>query len=267
MVTGTDQAGKKITARAAAQLLAARDPMIARLVAQASPPSFPRPADSNFAALVRAITYQQLAGNAARAIHGRLVAAMDGQVSAERLLALSDDELRAAGLSRGKVLSLRDLAAKVLDGTVVLDPRLIARKSDAEVTVQLTSVRGIGKWTADVFLLFQLRRLDVWPTGDLAIRRGYGLGWQVPTPTARQLDLLGEPYRPYRSVVAWYCWQAAELYGKSQLVLPAEPAIGNAVTLRAAGPAKRRTAGRSSRRASAQTVPVPSTAPPIVSVK
>ena len=127
-------------------------------------------------------------------------------------IALSDETLRAVGLSRAKVLSLRDLAAKVLDGTVVLSPRGLARESDEEIIARLSPVRGIGTWTAEMFLLFQLRRLDVWPVGDLGVRRGYGLAWQVPTPTVRELQPLGDPYRPYRSVLAWYCWRAAELY-------------------------------------------------------
>jgi DNA-3-methyladenine glycosylase II len=81
------------------------------------------------------------------------------------------------------------------------------------VIARLIGVRGIGRWTIDVFLMFQLRRLDVWPVGDLGVRRGYALAWNVPTPTPRALDSLGDPYRPYRSVLAWYCWQADELYG------------------------------------------------------
>jgi DNA-3-methyladenine glycosylase II len=113
-------------------------------------------------------------------------------------------------LSRAKVVSLRDLAAKVLDGTVMLSPRGLSRESDEQIIARLSAVRGIGTWTAEMFLLIQLRRLDVWPVGDLAVRRGYGLAWQVPTPTARELQPLGDPYRPYRSVLAWYCWQAAE---------------------------------------------------------
>ena len=108
--------------------------------------------------------------------------------------------------------SLRDLAAKVLDGTVVLSPRGLARESDDEIIERLSAVRGIGPWTSEMFLLFQLRRLDVWPVGDLGVRRGYGLAWQVPTPTARELGPFGDPFRPYRSVAAWYCWRAAELY-------------------------------------------------------
>jgi DNA-3-methyladenine glycosylase II len=200
---------------AAARELAARDPVVASLVAAAGLPRVREPLESHFAALVRAIVYQQLAGAAAAAIHGRLVAALHGEVTPGCLLALSAEELRAAGLSANKAASLRDLAAKVTDGTVVLDPRRIWRESDDEVVARLSAVRGIGRWTAQMFLLFQLRRLDVWPTGDLGVRRGYGLAWQVPTPSARELEPLGEPFRPYRSVVAWYCWRAAELYASA----------------------------------------------------
>ena len=197
---------------AAAAILAERDPVLRRLVAETGPPRLTPPTEGHFGALVRAIVYQQLAGAAAAAIHGRLVAALDGEITPERLLSLPDDALRAAGLSRRKVESLRDLAAKVLDGTVVLDPPGLRAESDAEVIARLSSVRGIGAWTAQMFLLFQLRRLDVWPTGDLGVRKGYGLAWGVPTPTAKELEPLGDPYKPYRSVLAWYCWRAAELY-------------------------------------------------------
>jgi DNA-3-methyladenine glycosylase II len=211
---------RKVTPREAARVLAEQDPVIARLLAATGPPSFPAPTETHFGTLVRAITFQQLAGAAARAIHGRLVTALDGDVAPERLLALPEESLRAAGLSGAKVASLRDLSAKVLDGTVVLEPRRLARIGDAEIVERLSTVRGIGRWTAEMFLMFQLRRLDVWPTGDLGVRRGYGLAWAVPTPTPRQLDALGEPYHPYRSVVAWYCWRAAELYGKQAVDLP-----------------------------------------------
>ena len=196
----------------AARILADRDPVIAKLISDAGPMRLRRPEMSPFAALVRAIVYQQLAGPAARAIHGRLVAALDGEVEPAALLALSDETLRAVGLSANKVLSMRDLAAKVLDGTVVLSPRRLSRRSDEEIITRLSAVRGIGRWSAEMFLIFQLRRLDVWPVGDLGVRRGYGLAWHVPTPTARELEPLGDPYRPYRTVVAWYCWRAAELY-------------------------------------------------------
>jgi DNA-3-methyladenine glycosylase II len=220
---------RKVGIRDAAQILAERDPVLARLVAEAGLPSLPRPTETHFAALVRSITYQQLAGlghqpgqhrvalgqlagPAARAIHGRLVQAMDGEVTPERLLSLPPEALRAAGMSANKAASVQDLATKVLDGTVVLNSRGLARESDAEIVARLTTVRGIGKWSAEIFLMFQLRRLDVWPTGDLGVRKGYGLAWQIPTPTPKQLDLLGEPYHPYRTVVAWYCWRATQLY-------------------------------------------------------
>jgi DNA-3-methyladenine glycosylase II len=205
-------APRRVTHAAAARILAERDPVIAQLVAETGPPRLRRPAESGFESLVRAIVYQQLAGRAAAAIHGRLIAALDGEVRPERLLTLHADEFRAAGLSAAKVASLLDLAAKVVDGTVALSPRALSRESDDEIVARLSSVRGIGRWTAEMFLMFQLRRLDVWPTGDLGVRRGFGLAWKIPMPTARQLEPLGEPYRPYRSVAAWYCWRAAELY-------------------------------------------------------
>jgi len=184
-----------------------------RLVAEAGPPKVRPPAETHFEALVRAVVYQQLAGPAAAAIHGRLIAALGDEVTAKRLLSLPTGTLRSVGLSANKAASLQDLAAKVLDGTVVLDPAGLRRESDAEVVARLSAVRGIGKWTAEMFLMFQLRRLDVWPTGDLGVRKGFGLAWEIPTPTAKQLEPLGDPYRPYRSVVAWYCWRAAEIYG------------------------------------------------------
>jgi len=212
--------GRKVTPRQAAQLLAERDPVLARLVAAAGLPSLPVPTETHFGTLVRAITFQQLAGPAARSIHGRLIAALDGEVTPERLLALPDDALRAAGLSGAKTASLRDLSGKVLDGTVVLEPRRLTRLSDDEIAARLSSVRGIGRWTAEMFLIFQLRRPDVWPTGDLGVRRGYGLAWGVPMPTPKQLEALGEPYHPYRSTVAWYCWRAAELYGRQAVAIP-----------------------------------------------
>ena len=205
----------RVGIRKAAQILAGRDPVLARLAGEVGLPSLPRPTESHFATLVRSIVYQQLAGAAARAIHGRLILALDGEVTPERMLTLAPETLRSAGLSARKAASLRDLSAKVLDGTVTLNPRGLARESNEEIVARLTTVQGIGKWSAEIFLIFQLRRLDVWPTGDLAVRRGYALAWGIPTPTPKQLDLLGEPYRPYRTVLAWYSWRAAQLYAGS----------------------------------------------------
>ena len=204
-----------VSPRTAALALAEREPVIAELVALTGLPTFSKPVDSNFAALVRSVLYQQLAGAAASAIHGRLIAALGGEVTPERLLSLSTETLRAAGLSGNKTLALQDLAAKVLDGTVVIEGRGLSGQSDDELVARLSTVRGIGRWTAEMFLMFQLRRSDVWPTGDLGVRKGYGLAWKIPTPTPKQLDVLGEPLRPYRTVAAWYCWRAAELYGRA----------------------------------------------------
>ena len=195
---------------AAVEALAAADPVIRRLAAETGPVRIPRPRSSPFEALVQAIVYQQLATAAARAIHGRLVAALDGVVEPEGIAAMTEETMRTVGLSGAKMRSLHDLAAKVLDDTVDLAPRRLARRSDEEIVERLTSVRGIGAWSAEMFLIFQLRRLDVWPASDLGVRRGYGIAWDRPTPTARELQPLGDPYRPYRTVLAWYCWKADE---------------------------------------------------------
>ena len=102
----------------------------------------------------------------------------------------------------------------------MLDQRKLRALTDEEIVARLSSVRGIGEWTSQMFLLFRLRRLDVWPTGDLGVRKGYGLAWGIPTPTPKELQPLGDPFRPYRSVAAWYCWRAAEFYaGAAQSAL------------------------------------------------
>jgi DNA-3-methyladenine glycosylase II len=167
-----------------------------------------RPRRTHFAELVRAICYQQLAGAAARTIHGRLETAL-GTTTPEAVLATPVADLRAAGLSGNKTASIRDLAEKVLAGDVELDR--VARLSDEEIIRELTLVRGIGRWTAEMFLMFQLGRLDVWPVDDLGVRKGYGILFGLsPAPTARELQPLGDELRPYRSVAAWYCWRAAD---------------------------------------------------------
>ena len=197
--------------RAAIDEVASRDPVLADLVARVGPIRYrPRDPDGPFAALVRAIVFQQLAGRAAQAIYGRVRATVGDTLTPEALSAVSDADLRAAGLSANKLASLRDLSAKVLDGSVVLSRA--SRRSDEELIGQLTTVRGIGRWTAEMYLMFQLRRLDVWPVDDLGVRQGYALAWGIdPPPTAKQLEPLGDPFRPYRSIVARYCWAAVPL--------------------------------------------------------
>jgi len=197
--------------RAAIDEVASRDPVLARLVARVGPLTHrPRDPDGPFGALVRAIVYQQLAGRAAQAIHGRVRAAVGETLTPDTLAAVPDRKLRAAGLSANKLASLRDLSAKVRDGTVVLTRT--SRRTDDELIARLVAVRGIGRWTAEMYLMFQLRRLDVWPVDDLGVRQGYGLAWRLdPAPTAKELEPLGERFRPYRSVVARYCWAAVPL--------------------------------------------------------
>lgn len=174
---------------------------------RAGPFYLPRRSTSHFAAIAESILHQQLAGAAAAAIHRRFVALFDGDLSPETVLAVPPSRLRAAGLSGRKVVSIRDLAGKVVDGTVPL--HRIGRLPDEEIITRLSVVRGIGRWTAEMFLIFQLRRLDVWPVGDYGVRKGYALAYsRRKLPTPKQLEVEGERFRPYRTVAAWYCWRA-----------------------------------------------------------
>jgi 3-methyladenine DNA glycosylase/8-oxoguanine DNA glycosylase len=197
--------------RRAAEELAERDPVIADLVALHGPMRLRRQptVSERFEALARSIAFQQLAGNAAAAIWGRTRALADGTFDAETVLALPEASLRGAGLSRAKTDAIRDLARLVAAGDIRLDAA--GRMTDEDVVEMLTQAKGVGPWTAHMFLLFALRRLDVWPTGDYAVRVGFGRAFSLAeTPTPKELDALGEPFRPYRSVVSWYCWRTVE---------------------------------------------------------
>lgn len=202
----------RVSLAAAIDEVAARDPVVAHLVELAGPIKYrPRDPDGHFGALVRSIVFQQLAGRAAQAIHQRVRATVRGDLTPEALTAVPDDALRRAGLSANKLASLRDLSTKVLDGTVALDGS--SRRSDEEIIAALSAVRGIGRWTAEMYLLFELRRLDVWPVDDLGVRHGYALAWSLDSPPrAAELAPLGDRFRPYRSVVARYCWEAVHLF-------------------------------------------------------
>ena len=180
---------------------------MARLIDRCVRFNLPRRATRHFGALAESILYQQLAGAAAAAIHGRFLDLFDGNLSPKTLLALPARKLRTAGLSGAKVAAVRDLAAKVAAGIVPL--HRIGRLSDEEIIESLSVVRGIGRWTAEMFLIFQLRRLYVWPVGDSGVRTGYALAYGLPTlPTPKELQAAGERFRPYRTVAAWYCWRA-----------------------------------------------------------
>jgi DNA-3-methyladenine glycosylase II len=200
----------RVSHAAAARELAARDPVMAELIESVGPPDIRAAQRTPFEALARAICFQQLSGKAASTIFGRFVEACGGVLSPESVLGTAMEDLRGAGLSAAKALSVRDLSAKALDGTVPLDR--LSRLKDDDLIERLVVVRGIGRWTAEMFLIFQLRRLDVWPVDDLGVRKGYARAYglrELPAPKA--LMELGEAFRPYRSIAAWYCWRAVEL--------------------------------------------------------
>ena len=193
-----------------AERLIAVDPAMERIVRAAGPIAFRPPAPDYFNALARSIVFQQLAGKAALAIHTRFAALFDGTApTPEGLLELPETALRGAGLSGAKTAALRDLAAKAVEGTVPFAE--LDGLGDEEIVVRLSSVRGVGRWTAEMFLIFQLRRPDVWPVDDLGVRKGYAIAKRLPiAPTPRELGPLGDPFRPYRSAAAWYCWRATD---------------------------------------------------------
>ena len=189
--------------------LAALDPQFARLVEACGMPAIPqRP--STFEAIARAITYQQLAGAAASAIWGRVcglfpAAALDPAA----VLRKRDAAYRSVGLSGAKTRSIKDLARHVVEGHLV--PEDLTAYADEDVVAALTQVKGIGPWSAQMHLMFALRRPDVWPVLDLGVRKGWAKFTGTPEPTAKELDPLGEPYRPYRSIVAWYMWRVHDV--------------------------------------------------------
>jgi len=196
---------------AAARELAARHPVAGTLLERHGPPLL-RPGAAprdRFEALAESIAYQQLAGRAAAAIWARVVGVVGRPFGPEAVLAAGYDELRGAGLSNAKAVSLLDLAERTHSGEIRLER--IGRLKDAEIVEHLTVVRGIGPWTAQMFLLFELRRLDVWPVGDYGVRAGYARAFDLhDLPTERQMVALGEPFQPYRSVLAWWCWREVD---------------------------------------------------------
>jgi DNA-3-methyladenine glycosylase II len=182
---------------------------MARLIKAVGPVKLRDPLDDSFSALVRSITYQQLAGAAAAAIHGRFLNLFVEALSPAAVLTLPEVTMRSAGLSGSKVAAITDLARKVEDGTVPLHD--VETLSDEELVARLVQVRGVGRWTAEMFLIFQLRRLDVWPVDDFAVRKGWAIAHKLKdllTPRALQAE--GDRFRPYRTIAAWYCWRATD---------------------------------------------------------
>jgi DNA-3-methyladenine glycosylase II len=196
---------------AAVAYLRAADPVLARLVAAVGPPAL-RHEPHLFTALVSAIVGQQISVSAASAIRARLAARVGPEqpLTPEALLALSHDDLRAIGLSRAKERYVTDLAAKVASGAV--DLATIDQLPDEAAIAELTQIKGVGRWTAEMFLIFSLGRPDVLPVDDLgfrsAVRRQYGL---AALPKAAELRALAEPWRPYRSFGTWYLWRSGSV--------------------------------------------------------
>jgi DNA-3-methyladenine glycosylase II len=189
---------------------------MARLIKAVGPMELREPSEDPFAALVRSIMYQQLAGAAATAIHGRFLKLFADGLSPAGVLALPDGAMRSAGLSGSKAMAVTDLARKVEDGTVPLGD--VESLSDDELIARLVQVRGIGPWTAQMFLMFQLRRLDVWPVDDYGVRKGWSSAHRLKEIIApRALQAEGEIFRPYRTIAALYCWRVVDT------VLPVNP--------------------------------------------
>ncbi len=211
--------------------LQAADPKLARLIDRVGPITLRLPlSPSPFESLVRSIIYQQLHGKAAAAIHNRMIQSfspnpdtihlLGPHPTPQQLLDCPNEQLRSAGLSANKSLALRDLAAKALDGTVPTLARA-RRMSDDDLIQHLTQVRGVGKWTVEMFLMFALGRPDLLPVDDYGIRKGFALTFLGLKPTAKvtpadlpKSDLMlrrARRWQPFRSVASWYLWRAADL--------------------------------------------------------
>jgi len=195
--------------------LRAADPVLGRLIESVGPCTLELlETPSIFAALARSIIFQQLTGKAAGMIFGRVTALCPterGGLSAELILEASDDDLRGAGLSRQKLLALRDLARRTVDGELPTLDEAHALDNEA-VIKRLTQVRGIGRWSVEMLLMFRLGRPDVLPVDDYGVRKGFAHALGLPDlPTPKELAAYGARWAPYRTVASWYLWRAAEL--------------------------------------------------------
>ncbi|MFI4868032.1 MAG: DNA-3-methyladenine glycosylase family protein [Steroidobacterales bacterium] len=213
------------SARAAYRILRA-DPVMAGLIATAGRyrPE-PLPDHPPFQSLVRAIAHQQLHGVAAQRILGRFIELCGdgGFPKPQQVLAAADAQLRGVGFSYAKIAALKDLAAKTIEGTV--PPRAeLDTLADAEIIERLTAVRGIGRWTVEMMLMFQLQRPDVLPVDDFGVRNGFRLAYRLRgMPTPRALAQFGERWRPHRSLAAWYLWRAVDLARRDLLPRAGRP--------------------------------------------
>jgi DNA-3-methyladenine glycosylase II len=211
--------------KTAIEHLKSADPKLGELIDRAGPFTLRiDPSVTPFEALLESILYQQLHGKAAATIHRRVREYFGGDPSPKLLLDTPEEILRSAGVSRNKILALKDLAARTIDGTVPAHS-VIAKMPDADIVERLTEVRGIGPWTVEMLLIFRLGRPDVLPVSDYGVRKGYALTFQR-VPKSRELaskdlpkpDVLfrrGLRWKPYRSVASWYMWRACDLARKT----------------------------------------------------
>jgi len=219
-----ENGGLGFDADLAIQHLRVADPVLARVIDEIGPFCMQiRPAPTVFAVLLRAIVNQQLNGKAAAVILARVSALFPrGVPTAARLLRISDEKLRGAGLSRSKLLSLRDLAQKVEDGVI---PTLgeIKNMADEAIIERLSEVRGIGRWSAEMLLMFRLGRPDVLPVDDYGVRKGFAIAYgKSELPSPKELAAYGARWQPYRTVASWYLWRVVER-AASRKVMPMGP--------------------------------------------
>jgi 3-methyladenine DNA glycosylase/8-oxoguanine DNA glycosylase len=187
------------------------DPVMARIIAAVGPCRFKvRSEGTHYEAVFRSIQYQQLAGPAALAIHRRVQALYGGRdPTPEEFMTTADDELRKAGLSRQKLAYLRDLSARVASRDVVMDG--IHELPDADVITSLTRVKGVGRWTAEMFLIFRLGRPDILPDLDLGVRNAIQRAYRLrKLPNAERVHKIGAKWAPYRSIATWYLWRSVD---------------------------------------------------------
>lgn len=192
------------------------DPVLAQVIERVGPCRFrPRADGTHFDAVLRSIVYQQLSGSAASTIHTRFLSLFGGTApDPAQLLRTTDDVLRAAGLSRQKIGYMRDLAARVHGGTVPI--HTLHDLTDDAIIAALTSVKGVGRWTAQMFLIFRLGRPDVLPESDLGIRKAIQRAYRTRgLPTTARVERVGAPWAPYRTVASWYLWRSLEADGTS----------------------------------------------------
>ena len=195
--------------------LSKADRTLAKIIRKSGPMRFKPEMRRPYEALIEAIVYQQLNGTAAATILGRVKALYPEKKfpKPEDLVKTPDELLRSAGLSRAKTLAVKDVAARTIDGTVP-PLRVVAKLSDAAIIERLIEIRGVGQWTVEMLLIFNLGRPDVLPAADYGVRKGFALayGWD-DLPSPKELLEYGERWKPYRTTAAWYMWRAVELYG------------------------------------------------------